>query len=162
MAAFAHHALTNPTKDAARYQDYAFSYANALGVLWQKTTRGVATQAGASAGKGQYAAGSAFITENDEKVIEAQTPNTIGRLYEFMHELSHHYKGHIDKNLPYHVEEYEATKEAIDTMERDGFHLTPSVKKEAAWNIKQAIGRDKRKGVRIDPKAVAYVAELNQ
>jgi hypothetical protein len=150
----------NPGANAERYERYAHTYANSLGVLWRKPVKGVAGQASGRAGKGTYSAGSAFETENGEKVIESPTPNTLGNLYLWMHELSHHYLGHLNSDLPYHVEEYEATKEAIDTMERDGITMTPKIKAEAAWNIKQAIKRDRRNGVPINVNAQKYVELL--
>jgi len=152
MAALVH----NPGSQAERYKHYAFAYADAAGVVWQKPSKSSET------GKIKHAVASAFIAEDDTKVIEASTPDTLPRLYEWMHELSHHYLDHINNEKPYHVEEFEATKMAIDTLERDGFHMTPAIRKEAAWNIEQAIGKDRRKGIRIDSEAAEYARELKQ
>jgi hypothetical protein len=62
----------------------AFSYLDREpGIVWQKT-------------RGLW--GNSFVAQNDEKVLEAPTPNTPAKLHIFLHELFHWHYGDPGKS----------------------------------------------------------------
>ena len=147
-------AVDNPVSEAEklRYAQIASDFAQQAGVHdWEETKM---KKSGQVAG--------AFITENDEKIIKSPATTTPYTLYIFLHEAGHHFYDHVNNEKPYHVEEYEATHKALEILEENRIALPCEATEEAGWNVEQAIERDRKKGINIEPKAEELVAKLKE
>lgn len=147
-------AVENPVSDAEklRYAQIASDFAQRAGVNdWEETKL-----------KGSGRVAEAFVTESDEKIIKSPATTTPYTLYIFLHEAGHHFYDHVNNEKPYHVEEYEATHKALEVLEENRIALPCEATEEAGWNIEQAIKKDRKKGIKIEPKAEELVAKLKE
>lgn len=104
----------------------------------------------------------AWISTDDEKIISSPAVKSPLTLYLFLHEAAHHMYEHTSDHKPYHVEEYEATNKAFEVLNQNNVKLPCKTIDEAAWNVQQAIDKDRKAGVTIKPKAEEFVATLKK
>lgn len=135
------------TVDKERYARIAFDYSKSVGVNLF--------------GKRPDLSGLAWITQHNERVIEAPSPTrSATALYLFLHEAAHHKLRHpdSDKKGMDGVHEYEATVEALSILKRHGVELPQKAKNDLVWNIQQGIKKDRRAGVKtVDPRVEKFI-----
>jgi hypothetical protein len=94
-------------------------------------------------------------------LLQAPYPNTLKRLYIFLHECAHAHLDHgHNGNTPRHVEELEAEMWAHDKMKGHGLEIPPEITAKARDYVAQKIVQAERRGAKnINPEAIKFAGE---
>lgn len=77
----------------------------------------------------------------------------------FLHEVGHHAIG-FNTYSPRCLEEYQAWKWALDTMEAKGFNVTDAVRRRMTRSLQYAVAKAQRRGLkRLPIELVAYLPQ---
>ncbi len=84
------------------------------------------------------------------RLIEAPYPKGPVSCAVFLHEIGHHAIG-FHRYKPRCLEEFMAWRWALDTMQQWGMNITPSVQRRVQLNLRYAVAKAKRRGLKNVP-----------
>lgn len=103
------------------------------------------------------------VVEYEDRVIRIpmlkHLKNLRSALFVFLHECGHIKLHHRKRNLPLHIEEYEAEQYAIAQMKRYGVHVPRILLQSGKLAMQKMIEKDRKAGIRIMRKAWRWAYE---
>lgn len=85
------------------------------------------------------------------RFIETPPLITLEAINIFLHEVGHARLGHFDLNLPRHVEEYEAERFALSTMQAEHIPVPTNTRRRAKGYVRWVCAVDRLEGLTIKP-----------